>query len=103
MVGAALPVFAPYVAVWLFSIGAALFGGLQMSSRYNGDSLVLRRLFLQQKLGAFLLFVSSALMFTSVYQIPPFRDGEWKITLCIAAVLEVYAIFRIDHEERKRQ
>ena len=42
-------------------------------------------------------------MFTAQYGIPPFRGSEWKITLMIAAVLEVYSIFRIDHEENKQK
>jgi len=103
LLGAALPLFSPHMAVWVFALGALLFGVVQMTERYGGDSFVVRRLYRQQKFGALLLLVSAALMFTSVYQIAPFRGGEWKITLCIAAVLEGYAIFRIYHEEKARR
>lgn len=100
--GAVAPVFSPVVAVWLFAPGALLFGGLQLFDGNEGATLVIRRLRRQQMLGALLLLITAALMAMSAYQISPVRGGEWKITLLIAAVLEVYAIFRIEHEEKKR-
>lgn len=103
LVGAVLPVFSPGAAVWIFAVGALLFVTAQLTDHYNGGNFFIRRLRRQQVLGALLLLVSSALMFTSYYHVAPFRGGEWKITLCIAAVLEVYAVFRIDHEEKRER
>lgn len=101
-VGAVLPIFAssdltPYV----FSLGALLIAPIQMMDRYEGQNLIIRRLRRQQVMGALMLLVTGALMFCQQYGIPPFRGSEWKITLMIAAVLELYAVFRIDYEEKK--
>lgn len=100
IVGAVLPLFAPGLAPWVFGAGALLFCPIQMNDRYEGSNLIIRRLRRQQMLGALLLLISAALMFTSYYRIPPFRGSEWKMTLLIAAVLELYAVFRIAHEEK---
>lgn len=103
VIGAVLPLFSATAAAYTFALGAVLFSPIQMSDRYEGSNLIVRRLRRQQMLGALLLLVTAALMLTSLYQVPPFRGGEWRITLIIATVLEVYAIFRIDHEERKER
>ena len=100
VVGSVLPLFSPDLAPWVFGTGALLFCPIQMNDRYEGGNLIIRRLRRQQMLGALLLLFSAALMFTSYYSIPPFRGSEWKITLLIAAVLELYAVFRIAHEEK---
>lgn len=101
IIGAILPIFTHTAGAYFFALGALLFGGLQLSDHYEGDNFVIRRLRRQQMLGALLLIVSAILMLTSLYHIPPFKGGEWKVTLFIAAVLELYVIFRIDHEEKK--
>ena len=44
---------------------------------------------------------TAGLMLTQHFGIPPFRSSEWKVTLLIATVLEVYTIFRIDSEQKK--
>lgn len=103
VVGAVLPLFAPAVAPYVFAAGALSFCYVQMTDRYEGSNLIIRRLRRQQMLGALLLLVTAALMFTSLYGIPPFRGSEWKVTLMIAAVLELYSIFRIDCEEKREQ
>lgn len=101
--GALLPLFAPVVAPYVFAAGALGFCYVQMGERYEGSNIVVRRLRRQQMLGGLLLLVTAALMFTSLYGIPPFRGSEWKVTLMIAAVLELYSIFRIDYEEKKEK
>lgn len=103
VIGAVLPLFTPTIGAYVFALGVALFCPIQMGDRYEGSNIVVRHLRRQQMLGALMLVVTAALMLTTLYQIPPFRAGEWRITLIIAAVLEVYAIFRIDHEEKKEQ
>ncbi len=94
-----IPQYAPYV----FAVGALLFGSVQLADRYEGTNLIIRRLRRQQALGAILLLVTAALMLCSHFSIAPFRGHEWGITLLIAAVLEVYTVFRIGHEEEKEQ
>ena len=87
LAGALLPMvptlshYGPYV----FSAGALLFGTLQLVQRYDGRSVTVRRLRRQQMLAA-----ESRLL--------PLRGGEWKITLAVAAVLELYTAFRLPAE-----
>lgn len=102
VIGAVLPLIAPAVAPWVFGLGALLFSPIQMTDRYEGGNIIIQRLRRQQVLGALMLLVTAALMFTSYYNIPPFRGSEWKVTLLIAAVLELYAVFRISHEEKQQ-
>ncbi len=101
--GAVLPLFVPEVAPYVFAVGALLFAPVQMADRYEGRNLVIRRLRRQQVMGAFLLLVTAVLMFMQVYQLRPFRGGEWKIFLTIAVFLELYTVFRIDFEEKKEK
>ena len=100
VVGAVLPIVYPLAAHWVFALGAILFCPIQMTDRYRGTNLAVRRLRRQQALAALMLLIPAALMFTSFYRIPPFRGSEWKVTLFIAAVLQLYAVFRISHEEK---
>ncbi|MBQ9568807.1 MAG: hypothetical protein SPL50_07580 [Alloprevotella sp.] len=97
LVGAVLPLFVDdfSVAFYCFSAGAVAFAGIQFLQRYDGDDFRLRRLRRQQVAGALLLLVTAILMFTHWQHIAPFRGDEWKVTLAIAAVLEVYTAFRM--------
>lgn len=99
--GAASPLFLPQYAPYVFTLGALLFCPAQLADRYEGRSIVVRRLRRQQVLGALFLLVTAALMLCSHFGVAPFRGHEWEITLLIAAVLEVYTVFRIAHEEEK--
>ena len=99
--GAILPLISPDAAPYVFALGALLFSPMQMSDRYEGRNIVIRRLRRQQVMGAFMLLLTAALRFMSLWQISPFRGREWLITLMIAALLELYAIYRIAHEEEK--
>lgn len=101
VIGAVLPLFAPAWAPYVFALGSLLFATAQLSDRYEGPSLVIRRLRRQQALGALLLIVTAAMMLCQRHGIPPFRGSEWKICLMIAAFLELYTVFRVDHEEKK--
>ena len=87
LVGAVLPLFVDdfSVAFYWFSAGAVAFAGIQFLQRYDGDDFRLRRLRRQQVAGALLHW----------QHIAPFRGDEWKVTLAIAAVLEVYTAFRM--------
>ena len=73
VIGAVLPLIAPAVAPWVFGLGALFFSPIQMTDRYEGGNIIIRRLRRQQVLGALMLLVTAALMFTSYYNIPPFR------------------------------
>ena len=103
--GALLPMvpslsdFAPYV----FCAGALLFGTLQLVQRYEGRNVTVRRLRRQQMLGACLLMISACLLLVTAFRLLPLRGGEWKVTLAIAAVLELYTAFRLPAELGKEE
>lgn len=95
----ALHAYAPIV----FTIGALLFGSMQILERYEGRNITIRRLRRQQIIGVALLIASAALMLMKEYHVGPIaiRGDEWKITLIVAAILELYTAFRIPTELEK--
>lgn len=101
--GAIMPIFPRFAAIAApcFAVGALCFAGMQMLQRYDGPDVTLRRLFRQQKLGALLVIVSAALMILPQHYHGILRGDEWKVTLAVAAVLEIYTAFRIPHELEK--
>lgn len=103
VLGSIIPLFDPtlHIAAYVFGIGALLFCPIQAYDRYEGNNFIIRRLRRQQVLGVLMIAVTAALMFSTHFQLPPFRGSEWKVTLMIATVLELYTIFRIDRESKK--
>ncbi|MDO5075379.1 MAG: hypothetical protein Q4D66_05850 [Bacteroidales bacterium] len=103
LAGAVLPLvpslglYAPYV----FTTGVLMFVSMQLLQRYEGHSVVLRRLRRQQLIGAGLLVLSAAVMWGKWLNIGPLRGDEWKIVLLIAAVLQLYTAFRIPAQLNK--
>ena len=97
IVGAILPVvpslatFAPYV----FTTGSLMFATMQLQQRYEGRDITVRRLRRQQIVGAFLLLISACLMLMKWFHLGPLRGDEWKLTLAIAALLQLYTAFRL--------
>lgn len=97
LVGAVLQItrweFAPY----LYTLGAVMFGYVQVTgNRYDGKSFIIKRLRKQQIFGAIALVFTGVLMFTT-------KRNEWIVCLSIAAVLELYTAFRIPQELDKEK
>lgn len=97
LIGAVLQItrweFAPY----LYTLGAVMFGYVQvMGNRYDGKSFIIKRLRKQQIFGAIALVFTGVLMFTT-------KRNEWIVCLSIAAVLELYTAFRIPQELDKEK
>ena len=96
---------APYV----FAVGAVCFASMQMLQRYEGKSVVIRRLRRIMLLSDVLFLVSALLMFASegnflglshiIYIEYVYR--KWVITLLIAAVLQLYSTHRLANELAK--
>lgn len=85
--------FAPY----LYTLGAVMFGYVQvMGNRYDGKNFVIKRLRKQQVFGAIALVFTGVLMLTT-------KRNEWVVCLSIAAVLELYTAFRIPQELEKEK
>lgn len=84
--------FSPYIYV----IGAVLFAYTQVMNGYDGKNLIIRRLRRQQILGAVLLVFAGVLMLVT-------HNNEWILCLTIAAILELYTVFRIPNELQKEK
>ena len=95
--GALLPLLPGLLlaGAWTFAAGALLFSAMQMLAGYEGRDLTVRRLRRQQLGGALLLLVTAGLLLMKAYRTGPLRGDEWKLTLTIAAVFELYTAFRL--------
>lgn len=106
--------FAPYI----YLLGSVMFASAQMSDRYDGDDMILKRLRLQQVLGSILLVITGFLMFSDNYHqqlmfnnsmndtlraflLSLTAKNSWIVTLCIATLFELYSSFRIDARNKE--
>lgn len=106
--------FAPYI----YLLGSVMFASAQMSDRYDGDDMILKRLRLQQVLGSILLVITGFLMFSGNYHqqlmfnnsmndtlrtflLSLTAKNSWIVTLCIATLFELYSSFRIDARNKE--
>ena len=96
LAGAAFYITGWFLSPYIYIIGAGLFAIAQINTPYQGTNKIIKRLRLQQTLGALMLIMSGIFMFTT-------HGNEWIACLCIAAVLELYTSFRIPQEEAKEQ
>ena len=105
LAGAVMPLFPGLFAAgaWVFTAGAVLFSSMQMLARYDGSDITVRRLRRQQLMGAILLLVTAGLLLMKACATGPLRGDEWKLTLTIAAVLEVYTAFRLPAALKKAE
>lgn len=103
VIGAALPVADVKVAALTFSLGALLYAPLQLTDRYEGSSLVVRRLYRQRQLSDFMLLVAAGLLIMQAWRLGRFVRGEWVVALTIAVVVQLYSVFRIEQEIKKEQ
>lgn len=105
LAGAVMPLFPGLLVAgaWVFTAGSLLFSSMQMLARYEGSNFTVRRLRHQQLLGAILLLVTAGLLLMKAYATGPLRGDEWKLTLTIAAVLEVYTAFRLPAALKKAE
>ena len=97
------------VAPYVFAVGALAFVAMQVQQRYEGDDLTIQRLRRIMLLSDVLLIVAAALMFAD-YGNPfgldqltwlQYVHNNWVVVLLIAAVMQLYTVFRIDSELRQ--
>ena len=113
LIGAILMVFGAGItltgwpgAPYVYSLGALGFASMQMLQRYEGGSVTIRRLRRIMLLSDVLFLVSGLLMFASqgnplgLSQITyvQYVYNKWVGTLLLAALIQLYAIHRLDHE-----
>ncbi len=97
LIGAVLQITRWELAPYLYTLGAVMFGYVQvMENRYDGKNFIIKRLRKQQIFGAVALVFTGVLMFTM-------KHNEWVVCLSIAAVLELYTAFRIPQELEKEK
>lgn len=97
LAGAVLQITRWELAPYLYTLGAVMFGYVQvMGNRYDGRNFIIKRLRRQQIFGAVALVFTGVLMFTM-------KRNEWIDCLSIAAVLELYTAFRIPQELEKEK
>ena len=84
--------YAPYV----YSAGALMVAGVQFADGYEGNDITMKRLRKQQVFGAILLLLAGLFMFTT-------RHNEWVVCLTIAAILELYTVYRMSYLEGKEK
>ena len=93
LAGAVLQITRWELAPYLYTLGAVMFGYVQvMGNRYDGRNFIIKRLRRQQIFGAVALVFTGVLMFTM-------KRNEWIVCLSIAAVLELYTAFRIKFQD----
>ena len=89
-------------AVALYCVGAVAVCVMQFCQRYEGGSIVLRRLRRQQLLGALCLVLTGVLMIVERMHLGVHQHHEWMAVLAVAAMLECYTAFRIPYELKRK-
>lgn len=107
--GAAVRMAFKDIASWLFAIGALAFVFMQVQQRYDGNNFTLQRLRRIVLMSDVLLILTAALMFADEGN-PLGLDhltwlnyvhNNWLVLLLIAALIQLYTVFRIDAELKK--
>ena len=113
-VGCYVFMFATQIVCWIALVGCILFALMQMMQTYEGRSLTIKRLKNILNLADFLFVFAGLLMVDKAYGFlrPIFGNqidyityvyNKWVVLLLIAAIIEVYAMHRIDHELKKEK
>ena len=89
-------------AVALYCVGAVAVCVMQFCQRYEGGSIVLRRLRRQQLLGALCLVLTGVLMIVERMHLGVLQHHEWMAVLAVAAMLECDTAFRIPYELKRK-
>jgi hypothetical protein len=118
LVGAMVMITGWEYAPYIYLLGSVMFASAQLSDRYDGDDMILKRLRLQQVLGSILLVITGFLMFSGNYHqqlmfnnsmndtlrtflLSLTAKNSWIVTLCIATLFELYSSFRIDAKNKE--
>lgn len=113
-VGCYVFMFATQIVCWIALVGCILFALMQMMQTYEGHSLTIKRLKNILNLADFLFVFAGLLMVDNAYGFLRLIFGnqidyityvynKWVVLLLIAAIIEVYAMHRIDHELKKEK
>lgn len=111
VVGSAANVFAKLWAPYVYAVGALAFVLMQLKQDYEGTNPTIHRLrgivvvsdicFL---VSAFLMFANQDNMLGLAWEhYVQYVHNNWVIALLVAAILQLYTSYRIDHELKKEQ
>ena len=109
LVGAVMGMVIRSVAPYVFAVGVLAFVGVQIQQRYEGDNLTIQRLRRIMLFSDVLLVGAVFLMFAD-YGNPLGLDiitylnyihNNWVVVLLLAALIQLYSVFRIDSELKK--
>ncbi len=103
LIGAATYITGWEYSFYLYTIGAFAFSAMQLRAGYEGDNFVVKRLRMQQVVGALLLMCTAVFMGMRTFDYGFARGQEWVICLTVACVLELYTAFRIPAELEKEK
>ena len=109
VIGAALIFLQWEAAAYVYAAGAMAFTSMQMLQRYDGTNVTLRRLRRIMLFSDVLFLLTAVLMFASkgnAFRLPQityvqYVYNKWVGTLILAALIQLYAVHRIDHELRQ--
>ena len=96
LVGAASRLFLPEIYSYIYTCGAVIFAVTQFILRPKHSHFTVRRLVVQQQIGAVLLVAAGALMFL-------LNNNEWIAVMLCGALMELYTAFRIPAEIEKQE
>lgn len=104
--GAGMTIFRLSAASYIFAIGAVLYTIIQMMQSYEGHNMTIKRLRRIMLLSDVLLLFTAFLMFATSVKLPfidwltyvQYIKNNWVVTLLLAALLQLYTVFRIDKE-----
>ena len=82
-------------ASYLYIVAALLLAVTQFLLRERDTNFVIRRLVLQQQIGALALVAAGVLMFTHT-------RNEWIVAMFVGAIIELYTAYRIPQELKKK-
>jgi fucose permease len=109
VVGAGISLLSMTAAPYVYSLGAIGFASMQLSQRYEGKDMTLRRLRRIMILSDLLFLVSGVFMFASQgntlglshITYLQYVYNKWVGILLLAAILQIYVSHRIDYELKK--
>ncbi|MCF0198093.1 MAG: hypothetical protein HUK02_02060 [Bacteroidaceae bacterium] len=101
IVGLVVRFFVPVWACGLFACGVVIFAVMLFLQRYEGDSVVLRRLRSQQFIAVGFLVASAVLMSMQDLHWGRFHHNQWVACLAGGSFILLYTSFRIAQESKK--
>lgn len=108
--GSVCHIVMPCAAPYIYSIGALAFVAMQLRQRYDGANVTVRRLRRIMMASDFLLLLTGVMMFAnrsydfmglSLVTWLQYVHNNWILTLLIAALLQLYTVYRIGAELEK--